>query len=132
MGEMIGNRIPEHLLKLYKECNGFHYFSDTLSIDGLRLDGVAQPYGIEIPNVDERLRDADDDIIFFGGYTWDGSLVYTKDKDKRIYLCSPESSEPLKFWESIEDFISQEATRIAALFDSQGVPIDENKSTLPV
>ncbi|MCL2591022.1 MAG: SMI1/KNR4 family protein [Betaproteobacteria bacterium] len=132
LGETIGKKIPGHLTIFYKECNGFHYFSDTLSIDGLRINGVAQPYGIEIPNVNERLRDANDDMIFIGGYSWDGSLIYTKEKDEKIYFCSPESSKPLKSWESIEDFIADEANRIAALFDARGVQIDEDQSTLPV
>jgi hypothetical protein len=138
MGRIIGKKIPEHLANLYRECNGLHYFVDTLSIDGLRIgsgrnfDTFYQPYDLTTPNVDERLEDADDDFIFFGGYDWDGSLLYTKTKNKEIYLCSPDSSEPLKFWKSIEDFISYEAGRISALFDSNGIEIDKNKSSLPV
>jgi len=131
LGKIIRNKIPSHLANLYRECNGLHYFSDTLSIDGLRMDTVYQPYDIDIPNIHERPADAADDVIFFGGYAWDGSLVYTRTNDKKVYWCTCESARPLKSWDSIENFISREAVRIAALFDAKGVPIDPDKSTLP-
>jgi hypothetical protein len=131
LGNVAGNKIPRHLADLYRECNGLHYFSDSLSIDGLRIEGAHQPYDIDIPNVYERPKDAEDNIIFFGGYSWNGSLFYTKVNDEKIYWCDRKSTKPLKHWNSIEDFIYQEANRIAALFDSKGIPVDLNKSTLP-
>jgi len=131
LGNVVRNKIPDHLADLYRECNGLHYFSDTLSIDGLRTDTIDQPYDIDIPNIHERPGDAGVDIIFFGGYTWDCSLFYTKTNDPKVYWCAGDSAKPLKSWNSIEDFISQEARRIAALFDSKGVPLNPDKSTLP-
>jgi len=138
LGKIIRKKIPEHLANLYRECNGLHYFVDTFSIDGLRIgsgrnfDTFYQPYDLATPNIDERPRDAEDNLIFFGGYDWDGSLFYTKTNEKKVYWCSSDSSKPLKIWESIEDFIFHEANRIAALFDSHGIILNADKSPLPI
>jgi hypothetical protein len=134
----IGRSIPAHLAEFYKECNGLHYFGDTLSIDGMRtiqergLDAFYQPYDLVTPNIDERIKKSTEDSIFFGGYDWDGSLIFTKTTDESVYICSPDSPKPLKDWGSISDFILSEAERIESLFDSKGIRIEKSKSTLPV
>lgn len=134
----LGMKIPEHLLGFYSACNGFNYFSDTLSLDGLRrtagrgLDAVHQPYDLLTPNVDERLEDASPDMFFIGGYDWDGSRLYTHYGDPCIYFCSPESAEPLMQWPSMAEFIAAESQRIAGLFNDQGIEIDASVSTLPI
>ncbi|EJX0633972.1 SMI1/KNR4 family protein [Salmonella enterica] len=132
MGRCINKEIPNHLISFYKECNGFNFFCDKLAIYGLRIQSSFQPYDLVTPNVDERLIDADDDMIFIGGYSWDGSRIYTKTDDSKIYICSPRSAKPLKSWGSMGQFIMQEVGRISALFDSNGIIIDASKSTLPV
>lgn len=132
LGKCINMKIPAHLVDFYSECNGFNFFCDKLAIYGLRIQSSFQPYDLMTPNVDERLKDADDDMIFIGGYSWDGSRIYTKENDSKIYLCSPKSSRPLKIWESLSIFIAQEAERMPTLFDTNGIIIDASKSTLPI
>lgn len=138
LGASIGRQIPAHLADFYRECNGLHYFVDTLSIDGLRLvggrgfDAFYQPYGLATPNVDERIHGAADDMVFFNGYAWDGSRVYTKTDDRRVFLCPWHTVQPLKIWPSLQDFITGESARIFERFDAKGVLLDESRSTLPV
>ena len=133
----IGIKLPPHLIDFYQECNGFHYFLDTLSVDGLRIGAgrsgadYYQPYDLKTINVDERISDAEVDCVFFGGYDWDGSLVYTRQNEADVYLCSVDSAKPIYSWPSISDFIHSESERIAGLFSLDGMQFDEEKSTLP-
>ncbi|NIE63551.1 SMI1/KNR4 family protein [Burkholderia sp. Ax-1719] len=134
----IGVRLPGQLVDFYRECNGLHYFVDTLTFYGLRSKAgrnsaaFYQPYDLKTPNVEERIRGAQDEIIFFAWYDWDGSFVYTKTSDSKIYFCRNDSTTPLKEWPSLRDFIADESERISKLFDEKGQPIDETASTLPV
>ncbi|WP_175010926.1 ankyrin repeat domain-containing protein [Burkholderia lata] len=136
--ERIARRLPQQLVDFYGECNGFHYFVDTLIVYGLRAvegrgeDAFHQPYDMKTPNVDERIHDAEDDVVFFGWYDWDGSLVYMKGDDSRVFICKRESVSPIGEWRSLKDFLSQESERISGLFDSDGMLIDATASTLPV
>ncbi|WGY73164.1 SMI1/KNR4 family protein [Burkholderia cepacia] len=135
--QLVGRRLPQQLIDFYAECNGFHYFLDTLIVYGLRKrsgrsgGALLQPYDMRTPNVEERIRDADEDMVFFAWYDWDGSLAYTRCGDSSIYLCGSDSIRPLKQWDSLDDFLSSESERILGLFDSNGRLLDENASTLP-
>ncbi|WP_322084994.1 SMI1/KNR4 family protein [Burkholderia sp. BCC1999] len=136
--EQIERKLPQQLVDFYGECNGFHYFVDTLIVYGLRsiagrgADAFYQPYDMRTPNVDERIRDADEDAIFFAWYDWDGSLVYTRKNESAIYMCGNDSMKPVGKWSSLKEFLSEESERVLGLFDSKGILLDESASTLPV
>ncbi len=135
--KQIGMKLPGQLDDFYRECNGLHYFIDTLTFYGLRsrpgrgADAFYQPYDLRTPNIEERIRGAGDEIIFFAWYDWDGSFVYTKTNDSRIFFCKNDSVTPLKEWSSLRDFLVEETERISSLFDANGRLIDESASTLP-
>lgn len=133
-----GRSIPKSLMEMYKEANGFKYFFDTLTVYGLRngagrsIEASRQPYSIALPNVEERPSDAPTDAFFFGNYDWDGSLLYMKMDDPKVFFCTRESSSPLMHWSSLEEMIYLEATRIRKLYDDKGQEIDASMSTLPI
>lgn len=134
----LGMPLPAQLRALYASCNGFNCFSDAWSIDGLRrqhgrcLDAARQPYDLRTPNAEERLADATCDMVFFGGYDWDGSRVYTRQGDEQVHLCGPDSSASLRSWPSLAAYIASEAARLGSLFDAQGRPLNPDASTLPL
>jgi hypothetical protein len=135
--QRIGRELPNCLVELYQESNGLNYFIDTFAIYGLRtnlgrsIDSAYQPYDALTPNIDERISDASEDMVFFAFYDWDGSMLYARQADERIYFCGPDSVQPKKIWSSMFEMLTQEANRISSLFDLKGREIDESKSTLP-
>lgn len=134
----IKRKLPETLRAFYAQCNGLDLFAGSLSIFGLRdlfMEGeagdVGQPFSMEIPNVDERLADADDSFVFFGFYDWDGSQLYATPSSPRIIRCSRKSAKPLNTWPSLEAALTEEVRRLGKLFDEKGVPRDEDVPTTP-
>ncbi len=134
---LIGQPLPEPLRRFYTVFNGLDLFSSSLAIFGLRAnysrsgDDAWQPFDITLPNVDERIDNANDDTVFFGSYEWDGSLLYMNAEDPSVYRCSRESVEPLNQWSTLEEALIQETRRLDALFDTKGRKIDENRPTTP-
>ena len=134
----LGMPLPAQLRAFYAHCNGFNCFSDAWSIDGLRhqpgceLAAARQPYDLRTPNVEERPADASADMVFFGGYDWDGSRVYTRQGNEHVQLCGPDSSASLRSWPSLAAYIADEAARLGSLFDALGHPVDPDASTLPL
>jgi hypothetical protein len=134
----IGRKLPESLKDFYGRCNGIHLFCGSLSIFGLRdpfLDGVAgdigQPFSMRIPNVDERPSDVDDSFVFFGFYDWDGSLLYASSKSPEILRCACNGEKVLNLWPSLELTLATEVARLASLFDTRGVKLNEDAPTVP-
>ena len=134
----LGMPLPAQLQAFYASCNGFNCFSDAWSIDGWRrqpgreLAAARQPYDLRTPNVEERPADASEDMVFFGGYDWDGSRVYTRHGDEQVHLCGPDSSVALRSWPSLAVYIADEAARLGSLFDADGRPLNPDASTLPL
>lgn len=132
-----GRRLPDQLSELYSRCNGMILYSGSLSIYGLRTsyartgDEAWQPFSIAIPNVDERINDADPDAVFFGSYDWDGSFLYTSTNSPVVYRCSRESARPLNKWQSVQEMLLSEVYRLSKLFDRNGKEIDEDVATIP-
>ena len=136
--QRIGRDLPSCLIKLYQECNGINFFIDTFAMYGLRsksdrnIESAYLPYDLMTPNIDERISDASEDIVFFAFYDWDGSMLYARPGDERIFFCGPESVQPKKTWSSMLEMLSQEAERISNLYNLTGHEIDSSKNTLPV
>ncbi|GHT97022.1 hypothetical protein AGMMS49545_23550 [Betaproteobacteria bacterium] len=139
LAQRIHREIPKNLAQLYSEANGFSYFIDTFTVFGLRKNSsrdieavLSQPYDLLEPNTIERISGAEDDMVFFASYDCDGSLLYVRKNDERVFFCSSDSTAPIKIWSSMSEMLSVEADRIKILFDSDGVEIDSSVSTSPI
>lgn len=105
--------------------NGITLFQESLSLDGLRgdysrkIDAAWQPYGLEIPNVLERLSDSSPELFFIGGYGDDGSLLYID--GEQVVRCSGSTVRPLNRWPTFEKMLVSETERIALLFKRHGI-----------
>jgi hypothetical protein len=139
LARRIHREIPENLARLYSEANGFSYFVDTFTVFGLRKNSsrdieaaLSQPYDLLEPNTIERIADAEDDMVFFASYDWDGSLLYVRKNDERVFFCNSDSTLPIKIWSSMYETLTDEANRIRKLFSPNGVEIDPCVSTLPM
>lgn len=134
----IGMPLPPTMKDLFLEANGLDLFSSSLSIDGLRknykrtIDEVWQPYDIRTPNVEERPPDSTLEMVFIGGYNWDGSLLYINNKTERIFRCSASSAQPLNEWKNIWTMMIAEINRLRKHFDNNGNEINSNTPTIPV
>lgn len=133
-----GRPLPESLRALYSRCNGLILFNGALSLFGLRdpfLEGdegdVGQPFSIDIPNLDERPGDAKDDMVFFGVYEWDGSLLYGRPGSAEVIRCRPDSVRPVTSWPSLAMALTGEVKRLRALHGRDGLPLYEDVPTAP-
>ena len=131
-------QIPEEYLVFLTECsNGLSLYLDSLSLYGIRknigrnIENVWQPYSIFTPNVEERISNADPKLFFFGGYNWDGSLLYFDQSTNLIHRCSNESIEPLNTWSNFGLWLSSEVNRISLLFYPNGVQKNNLEPTIP-
>jgi hypothetical protein len=136
--ELIRRPLPGEYAQFLLRFNGLSLFSGALSIDGLRWnyartgDAAWQPFSVEDPNVLERPRGADPTSVFVGGHAADGSLLYMTPPDPRVYRCSRTSPTVLNSWPGLQEMLSAEAARLAALFDAQGRKINANVRTAPI
>lgn len=121
----LGRRVPP----VYKDFlmtfgDGLGVFSGSISLDGLQRsttrsgDDLCVPFPLDIPNVYERLRNADPNAFFIGGYGQDVSLLYLN--GERVFRCSRKSATPLNTWDSFEEMLVGELNRLSKLFDGSG------------
>ena len=133
----IGRKIPNQLKEFYKEVNGLEFFSGSIAIFGLRsnytrdVSATWQPYDIKTPNIDERPKNATNDMIFFGAYDWDGSYLFLRSDDTNVHRCERDSNTPINSWKSLEEFFSAEIVRIGKLFNSNGSQKNSEQPTVP-
>ena len=129
--------LPTILKRFFTLANGLNMYSDELAIYGLRSDysrtgdAAIQPYHIQDRDVLERPRDAAPALIFIGGYSADGSLVYIDCGTQRVFRCTRESSKPLNEWPHFVDFLTQEVERLSGLFDADGRAVNPSAPTTP-
>lgn len=131
--------IPNEYKHFLQHCsNGLNVFVSEFSLDGLRkqlgrsIAASRQPYGLDIPNVDERPENAKDSYFFIGGYSWDGSKLYIDKETKKVHYCARWDATSLYQWNSFEEMLLSEVKRLINLFDENGVIINENLFTTPV
>ncbi|HEX2939356.1 MAG TPA: SMI1/KNR4 family protein [Ruminiclostridium sp.] len=136
--------IPVDLPVPYKEFlssyNGLNIFSDSLSICGLRSlnirtgDEAIQPYSL-IDSNNGRPKKAPDTWLYFGSYSWDGSMVIIDlengSNHNKIYRCSREDTKILNEWPDFWSWLLSETQRLSMMFDQNGVELDENAPTIP-
>lgn len=131
--------IPQPYRKFLSEIsNGLNILVAEFSLDGLRrnydrsVDGSRQPFSLEIPNIHERPRNAKKNHFFIGGYSWDGSKLYIDKETNKVHYCDRWDVTSLYEWDSFEEMLLSEVERIYALYDSNGVKINEDMWTTPI
>lgn len=137
MVQMLRRKLPDELHAFYLEANGLNYFLDTFIITGLpdgnirAADASPVPYSIQTLDMNERLRDAEPDMLFFGAYDYDLSRIYMRENDSRVFYCSAESSRPIGEWPSLYACLETELARLDKLRDKKGELFDLERSPLP-
>jgi hypothetical protein len=134
----VGRPIPSVLRDFLAHTNGINLFSGHLSIYGLRStynrtgDAAWQPFALEVPNTQERPRDAKESYFFFGGYFDDGSrLVIDCETSKVLRLPQRKAAPILTEWPDFWSMLLSEAHRLSLLFDEVGRLRDESAPTTP-
>ena len=117
--------------------NGMHIFSRCLNLFGLqgvldRRGDFQGPFDLSIPNVYERPSNADSNCFFFGGYSYDASLLYIKDDVSTVYYCAQRDATPLKEWNSFSEMLIEEIQRLRSLHGADGMLKSTRRSTLPI
>ena len=117
--------------------NGMHIFHRCLSLLGLqgsinRKLGIQGPFDLSIPNIYERPSNADSNCFFFGGYSYDVSLLYMKDDVSTVYYCARRDATPLKEWNSFSEMLIEEIQRLKSLHGADGMLKSTRRSTLPI
>jgi hypothetical protein len=119
--------IPKMFKDFLRETNGISIFSDSLNIYGMRkstegaTENKLQPFSILTPNIIERLKDADPEFLFIGGYSKDGSKLYIDERTGKVFHCERYFSKQIRNeWVDFETMLLQETRRISTLFDKNG------------
>lgn len=135
----LGCAIPE----VYKDflmnvSNGLNVMNCTLALHGCRTSynradfESRYPFNIEDVQKYERPKNATQEMFFFASYNYDGSKLYLKTSDNKIYYCDRYDATPLKSWDSLSDMITSEIERIFGLFDANGRISNRMAPTTPV
>lgn len=93
-----------------------------------------QPYDLLLPNVEERdlFNNVQKTYFFIGGYADDGSQLYIDVLTNKVHLCSENDATSLFSWNSFDDMLISELTRLYTLYSDDGKIIDEEKSVSPM
>lgn len=142
----VNRKISKQLMDFYKCFNGASFFSDSLSIAGLRKDysrmggeylPVSLEYGntIELPSdVEGNLID-DSEYIRFGGYADDGSelVMSTNDVDLTVKAVPRWKTEPiLHVWDNFNSFLTSEVERMSKIYNKLDGNIDPLNTIPPI
>lgn len=133
----IGRGLPQPLSQLYLRFNGFGLFSDEICVYGLRknqtrtIEDAWQPFAIQTPNTVERPAKSPDDMVFFGGYGDDLTLLGMSPTGPEVFATKPNRWKILATWPSLEVCLVDEAERLSKLFDEKGKFIGERGRVSP-
>lgn len=135
----LNTAIPDDYKNFLLNCsNGLNLFVAEFSLDGLRkqlgrsVEASRQPYALDIPNIDERPKNAKESYFFIGGYSWDGSKIYLDKETNAVHYCDRWDATSLFEWDSFDHMIVSEVKRICSLFDEKGIAKDAEKYTTPI
>ena len=136
-------KIPMPVLEFLRNQNGAILFSGALSVYGIHRPGQLinrddpscdLPFNIELENQNWPPLDTIRHLVI-GGYGFDGSAVCIDRQDYRICLFQRGrrqlQSKPSFTWPSLEEWLRNEITRLAAIFDSGGKRLVDESQTLP-
>lgn len=132
----LGMVMPSSFKEFLQEHNGLILFQGSLAILGWRTSyrrdpENRQPFSVVTENLRQRPVGAAPDEFFIGGYDWDGSRLFMKGEDGRVFFRSRDNPRILTEWPSIEDMLRVEIARLATHYDGLGREIDATCSTLP-
>lgn len=129
---------PKSIHEFLAYSNGIKLFSDALRIFGIRkhigrtLETIRQPYDIISCNSPfEKPVDSPESLMLIGSYGMDGSILYFHSGEEAIYYSSRDSINPKRSWSNFWDMLTEEAIRLASLFDTQGKKINPKVPTIP-
>lgn len=141
LGEL-SKLLPNEIPIVYKDFlvnvnNGMSLFSDSLNLYGYRksfnrTSNLFSPFDLVSPNKEERPKDAKSNHFFFGGYNWDGSLLYLDSLSLNVNRCDVDTVKSLNAWENFDAFILSEIKRLRGLFDECGKILDIDNPTIPI
>jgi hypothetical protein len=138
-----GVRLPGQLRQLYRECNGFSIFANSLSLYGIRThyarDDSArfQPFDLAthhsecIHSFHRGSAAETDEGIFFGSYSEDGSHVFTTPYSPQVHRVLRGSTRIVNSWPDLVSFLTTEYDRIDHLFTRVGYPLCADTITTP-
>lgn len=95
------------------------------------IEMVWQPFNIIEYNKFEVPQNATSEMLFIGGYGWDGSKLYIT-PDERVHYCARWDATSMKTWDSLTGMLIEEIERLYTLFNDYGIQIDPKKPTTPL
>lgn len=133
--------LPESLIKFYRGCNGAHLFVNALSIWGCLpksylLDRsqpfTLPPFNIRDANREMLSRRQDENLICVASYYYDGSSVCMhRSSQKVICFVGTGFTEELCKWNTLEEWLTSEITRLSLCFNDEGKCLVDEKHLLP-
>ncbi|MEF9406869.1 MULTISPECIES: SMI1/KNR4 family protein [Ralstonia solanacearum species complex] len=132
----VGIPFPLVFSDFLRNMNGLTVFSGALCIYGARLSldrrsKDAYPYPLSNLNLLERPRGASANMLFIGGYNFDGSNLYIEISTGRVFRCPKKSVETLNEWPDFWSMLISEVSRISALYETDGRKRNLSEPTTP-
>jgi hypothetical protein len=136
--DKLGKMLPNDYVDFLQCANGINVFSNSLEIFGWRvsLDRTGYetilPFDLVSANGEE-FRKIPENWLYFGGYSWDGSLMlYDLSKsNSNVYRCECDSMKLLQEWPDLWTWLNTEIERLSRLFDENGDKYDNDAPTAP-
>lgn len=133
--EKINKQFNNEFASFLQTTNGLMLFNGELAIYGYRdsynrARETRLPYNLITPNTLERPKDSEEEYLFIGGYSFDGSMIYINLIDNKVFHCSRSESKNIFFeWNSLLSMLKSEFNYLRTYFDKNGYLIDENVDT---
>ncbi|BBI34338.1 SMI1/KNR4 family protein [Cohnella abietis] len=138
------NQLDVTIPSVYREflmwSNGLNLFSFSLRLMGLRFsysrsgDEARQPFDIIALN-DDRPMNAPKEWFYFGSYEWDGTKVFIDLSEgldtTSVYYCERRTTKILNRWPDFKKWLIDENDRLSALYDYNGICINDSVPTTP-
>lgn len=122
--------IPNELLSIYSECNGFRLFLSSLSIYGIQeRKNEMEPYDLRVENNNShtRLKGKYPNHLIFGAFGRDYLFAYDLAENNKIKCISIEYECVVKIFCSLEELLNFFIFRMMKLYDSECRKIQPNK-----
>src|SRR5215469_1383045 len=121
----LNRQVPDDYRGWLRRANGFDAFSGRLVFYGQRTDysrdpTVVQPYDLSLPNLQERLRDADKSAFFFGSLLHADYKLFMVPISGVVHACARRSAIPMATWESLSALVTSVMSSLDAVFDGEG------------
>jgi hypothetical protein len=119
--------------ELLSKLNGGRFFAGHFNLFGVRRGDpwrTAQPLELSSVNPFRSIDSTLGNVLVFGGYKWDGSLVLCVEQSGKVLRCARDG-EILNNWEGVESFFSDEFDRLNRIFDDSFNLLSTMESSLP-